>query len=450
MGEGVGSGSSPLLTDERLKKGIRLVNDHIPGEENITISMCVDRGSRDAKGGAAHFLEHLITSGTKSFPTEARIDDEIEGLGGEINAETDTETMTFTIDLPTEHLMVGAQVLASIAQEPLFRVRDFATEKDVILHELSDRHDEPDSWLTDWFYPVAWGAHHPLGQPLAGTLKSVALLERDYLKSLHKRFFVGNAMSLVVSGGARLELAEAEKLFGGIRRGSPNQRVPPRWVEGMPHHFEVRPTNASAYWWAIVEGITETDPRRVPYSVTAKVLGRRLHKLGRKKHDGYRIFTDTDFYSDSGVFQLQSSSTNSSQDIRTLKRVLERFIDHIKHVAKYGPTAEELRIAKNVMTGGHRRETQTTSGRVEHYSEQLSHPNGLITPAEYREQVQAVTSDQVATQAGRMEKKLGGRRRGMRLLGITCTDVGERLHDAAMERVETSRPKDVNKADLVA
>src|SRR3990167_7925462 len=85
--------------------------------------------------GIAHFMEHLVFTGTKTR-THEDISREIEKKGGMLNAFTDQLVTNFYFKLPSEHLFVGLDILIDIIKNPIFEEKKFEKEKKVILEEI--------------------------------------------------------------------------------------------------------------------------------------------------------------------------------------------------------------------------------------------------------------------------------------------------------------------------
>src|SRR3989344_7205664 len=90
--------------------------------------------------GIAHFIEHLVFTGTKTR-THEQISREIEKRGGMINAFTAENMTSFLFKLPSEHLFAGLEILADILNSPIFEEKKFEKEKKVILEEIKMYHD---------------------------------------------------------------------------------------------------------------------------------------------------------------------------------------------------------------------------------------------------------------------------------------------------------------------
>ena len=92
--------------------------------------------------GIAHFIEHLVFTGTKTR-THEDISREIEKKGGILNAFTAHEVTSFWFKLPSEHIFSGLEILADLLNNPIFEKTKFEKEKRVILEEIKLYKDNP-------------------------------------------------------------------------------------------------------------------------------------------------------------------------------------------------------------------------------------------------------------------------------------------------------------------
>ncbi|HUJ46198.1 MAG TPA: insulinase family protein, partial [Rhizomicrobium sp.] len=80
-----------------LKSGISVVTDTMPHLETASLGVWVASGSRDEKKdehGISHFLEHMAFKGTRRR-TARQIAEEIEAVGGDLNAATGAESTAY-------------------------------------------------------------------------------------------------------------------------------------------------------------------------------------------------------------------------------------------------------------------------------------------------------------------------------------------------------------------
>ena len=81
----------------RLANGLRVVSHHMPHVETVSLGVWVAAGARherEAEHGISHLLEHMAFKGTERR-SASDIAEEIEAVGGELNAATSLETTAY-------------------------------------------------------------------------------------------------------------------------------------------------------------------------------------------------------------------------------------------------------------------------------------------------------------------------------------------------------------------
>ena len=130
----------------KLDSGIKVITEHIPYVESFSLGFWLNVGSRDEIGknnGISHFIEHMLFKGTKKRNAK-KIAEDIESLGGYLNAFTSKEHTCFYGRGLKKHLGKTFEVLADMLQNPLFKSNDIKKESSVIIDELNDIEDSPE------------------------------------------------------------------------------------------------------------------------------------------------------------------------------------------------------------------------------------------------------------------------------------------------------------------
>ena len=171
----------------QLPNKIRVVTQEYKDRDSVSIGVWVAAGGRyegkDNKG-VAHFLEHMAFKGSAKYSCD-ETKQLIEGVGGNLNAFTAEEETCYYAKVPADHLKKTFDVLADISFFPKIIPKDLEKERTVILEEIKMYHDLPQYHVGELLEELLW-PDHPLGQGLAGTLKSVGGMSvvdlRDFKK----------------------------------------------------------------------------------------------------------------------------------------------------------------------------------------------------------------------------------------------------------------------------
>src|SRR5688572_7854089 len=192
---------------------------------SISIGVWLTRGSRHesaARGGIAHFVEHMLFKGTTSRSAED-IAQAIDSIGGQLDAFTAKEYASYYIKVLDEHLPLAVDILADIVRNPAFSAEDIEREKKVVLEEIKMVEDTPDDLVHELFTQGFW-EDHPLGRPILGTKETVESFNPDLLRSYFQKAYT--AENLIVSAVGNVSHAHVrdliEEKFGSVpRKGEP-------------------------------------------------------------------------------------------------------------------------------------------------------------------------------------------------------------------------------------
>ncbi|HEX8868721.1 MAG TPA: pitrilysin family protein, partial [Lentzea sp.] len=148
-----------------LPSGLRVITERIPSVRSASVGLWVQVGSRDERpevAGAAHYLEHLLFKGT-SRRSAAAIAEEIDAVGGELNAFTAKEHTCYYAHVLDSDLELAVDLVADVVLNGRCATDDVELERDVVLEEIAMRDDDPEDALGDMFLAALFG-EHPVGR----------------------------------------------------------------------------------------------------------------------------------------------------------------------------------------------------------------------------------------------------------------------------------------------
>jgi len=187
-----------------LKNGLKIIVDKRK-TDTVTIQATVQTGSNnESKGirGISHFIEHMVFEGTKKRKEANIISNEIESLGGEINAYTSNERTCFYIKVPKKHFLKALDIISDILTNPLFKKKHIDKERKVILKEINMVNDEPRfyQWI---LFQKAIFQKQPAKYPVYGFREDVKKIDRDSILDYYNAWYVPNNTIISVSGDVK-------------------------------------------------------------------------------------------------------------------------------------------------------------------------------------------------------------------------------------------------------
>src|ERR1041385_6780286 len=141
----------------RLPTGLTVITDSMPHLQTASLGVWVGSGSRDEhpdEHGISHLLEHMAFKGTKRRSAR-QIAEEIEAVGGDINAATSSETTAYFVSVLKSDMPLGVDVLSDILANPTFEPAELKREQNVIVQEIGASEDNPDDPVFDYLQSTA-------------------------------------------------------------------------------------------------------------------------------------------------------------------------------------------------------------------------------------------------------------------------------------------------------
>lgn len=201
----------------KLSNGLRVVVEDIEYVNSISVGLWVENGSRNEdklNNGISHFIEHMFFKGTANR-TAKQIAEEIEDVGGQINAFTGKEATCFYIKALDSHLELSLDILSDMLFNSKFSPEDIEKEKGVIIEEINMSEDQPEDVLSDLHSEAIW-EKDSISLPILGTSQTVNSFTREEILDYISKYYIPEKAVISISGKVNLSYAEslATKYFG--------------------------------------------------------------------------------------------------------------------------------------------------------------------------------------------------------------------------------------------
>jgi len=373
-----------------LKSGINVLTDTMPHLESASLGVWVNAGSRDERRdehGISHFLEHMAFKGTRRR-TARQIAEEIEAVGGDLNAATSAESTAYYARVLKADVPLALDVLADILSEPAFDREELVREQNVIVQEIGAVADTPDDLVFEHLQNIAF-PDQPLGRSILGTAKTVRSFDgaklRDYLARNYR------APDIVIAAAGAVDhaavVAEAEQRFAGFN-GPANVAAEPAHFGGGAH-IEKRELEQVHIALAL-PGVSQNDPTLYSLQMFNNVLGggmsSRLFQEAREKRGlCYSIYSFHAAYSDVGMFGLYAG-TDAADTSELMRLVVDEIADTAATISE-----PEIARAKAQMKAGLLMALESSGERIGQLARQMIAWGRPIPLDELVEKVEAVT-----------------------------------------------------------
>ena len=397
---------------------------------NVGVFLILRAGSRDETAetsGLAHYLEHMFFKGTTRRPSSLLISREVDRLGGNTNAYTDTEEVAYWAEGPATAVDSLADIITDMLTAPLFDAEEIDRERNVVLQELSARLADPEGWIWDRVGTVAFGGDQPMSWSAAGSPAVIEKATREQLLDYHASFYAPESMCLCIAGGGQLTAERASELLAAVPPASPKPRTPARWGLGDRYTCSVRPLSdgeePQTRMVFAFPGVPATDPDRTALAVMTHVLGggmssRLFHTVRERNGLCYSIFAHHEGFDDTGMFAISTGTRP-----KDAARATQLSFAELRRIADEVVPEDELEATKSAMVGRMLRSTETAISLARFFGGRWRAGLPMETPDSRAEAIAAVTPEQVQAVAQRIVAGIGD----VRLCFVGPTDQGEEL-----------------------
>ncbi len=407
-------GGDALIEATRLDCGLMVVTEPMPEVRSVAVGFWVGTGSRDedpSLSGVSHFLEHLLFKGTPTR-TARSIAEDVDAVGGDINAFTTKEYTVFEARVLDRSLELGLDILCDILSNPAFRPHEVESERQVILEEILMRADEPADLVHEVFADALF-PNHPLGREVLGDGMSVERMSPDEIATFHSQHYrPGN---LVFAAAGQLDhahiVAGVERRLAGASGGGPPTRAAPL-ARPRPVAVDRRGTE-QVHVVLGVRGLDHHDEDRYALAVVNHALGggassRLFQSVREERGLCYSVYSYRYALEDAGALAVYAGTMPTR-----LEEVLDLVGKELDAMAAEGITANELAVAKGHLVGELALCLEDSAARMNRIGRsQLVH--GRVLPfEEVTARIEAVTLDDAA----RAAERVLGRERVLALVG---------------------------------
>ena len=383
----------------RLASGLSVVTDRMPHLESATLGVWVGTGGRNEnpdEHGISHLLEHMAFKGTKRR-TARQIAEELEAVGGELNAATGAESTAYYARVLKADVPLALDVLSDILSEPNFDPEELRREQNVIVQEIGATEDAPDDLVFERLHETAF-PRQPLGRTILGTPETVRSFDPARLRAYLARNYRAPNMLVAAAGAVEHEriVAEAEKRFASFVGPAAPAPEPARFGGGT--RVETRDLEQVHIALAL-QGLPVRDEQLYNLQVFTSVLGsgmssRLFQEVRENRGLCYAIHAFHMPYADTGMFALYAGTDEA--DAPELMRVA---IDQVTLATETLNEAEVAR-AKAQMKAGLLMALESSEARLGQLARQMLAFGRPMPLEEIVAKVEAVTVDS-ARAAGR-------------------------------------------------
>ena len=385
----------------RLPSGLTVVTERMDRVETVSLGAYVGSGSRHElpeENGVSHFLEHMAFKGTERR-TAAEIAEEIEAVGGHLNAYTAREQTAYYVKVLKEDTALAADIIGDILTHSTFDPEELERERGVILQEIGQANDTPDDIIFDHFQTAAY-PNQPIGRPVLGSEDGIRAMPRATLTGYMRRHYP--ASNVVVAAAGALEHEQILDLVNQHFADLPGDPSPSaeaaRYGGGeFREARELDQVHIVLGFPCVGYGHADYYPTLLLSTLLGGGMSSRLFQEVREKRGlVYSIYSFSSPFMDGGLFGIYAG-TGESEAAELMPVTLEE-LRKVQHAV----TEAELSRARAQVKASLLMSLESTGSRCEQLARQLQVFGRVIPTAETVAKINAVTTADVCHAAARI------------------------------------------------
>ena len=380
-----------------LSNGLRVIAEPIPHFRSVSVGLWVGAGSMYEKAeenGLSHFLEHMLFKGTQKR-TAKEIAEEMDGIGGNINAFTAKECTCYYAKVMDEHLPVAMDVLCDLLRNATMDAAELDKERGVILEEIAMVEDTPDDIVHDLLGDAAYEGSS-LAQTILGPAELISGYQRDDLLRYRATHYRPDNTVLAVAG--RYDMAQLRELAETLLGDWTAQPAPemdgkvPAFTTGLRRKAkEVEQVHVCIAYPGLEIGNTDSYPLAIFNNLFGGGMSSRLFQRIREESGmAYSVYSYPTSFPGTGLYTLYAGT--SPQHV---EKVLEMLREEVDRVLREGVGDGEFRKAREQLKGGYILGLESTSSRMSSIGRGKLMLNRVRSEDEVLELINGVTLDDV-------------------------------------------------------
>lgn len=375
-----------------LSNGLRIIGERMPSFRSASLGLWIGAGSQyetHAQAGMSHFIEHMVFKGTTTRSARD-IAEEMDEVGGQLNAFTSKECTCFYAKVVDEHARLAIDILSDLVVRPVFDPENMEKEKGVVLEEIDMAEDAPEDLVHDILMLAQFG-DQPVARPILGSASSVMSFTRDDILKYWTAMYRPENAVLAIAGSYDWDavLKIAEEYLAGWERGT---FVRPDFATHAvaPTFLRKEKDIEQANMCLGFPGLATGDERNYEFSLFSSVFGgamssRLFQRIREESGMAYSVYSYPNSYTDCGMLSVYAATNPENAKI-----VLDMILEETRKMVEGGMTPEEFKKAREQLRAGFILGQESTSARMHSAGRRLLLLNQTRTEEETLQKVNAL------------------------------------------------------------
>lgn len=361
-------GANDRMHDEwLLPNGLRVVGERLPYLRSVSIGAWMHVGSmmeEKAESGLSHFLEHMVFKGTEKR-TARQIAEEMDAVGGQLNAFTGRDCTCFYAKVIDENLELAVDILADLVINATMDETELEKERGVILEEIAMDEDSPEDMVHDLLQVAQFGEQSP-GQPILGPAEQIAAYTRDDLLNFRRKHYAPKETVVALAGSYDPDkvLQWVTQYFGGWQNEIAPVETPDWQVLTGVNALREKDTEQMHICLGF-PGMAYGTDGVYPLAVANNILGgamssRMFQRIREDLGLAYSVYSYPNTYKGVGTFGLYAgvSPKNAELVLQEIRAELKKFVDE-------GITEKEFRDSVTQLRSGYLMGLESPGARMQ-------------------------------------------------------------------------------------
>lgn len=385
-----------------LENGLRIITDTVMSVDSVALGVWAGVGTRHedmAVNGVAHMVEHMMFKGTANR-SAGQIAEQIEDVGGSINAYTSREMTAYHIHLLKEHTPLAVDILSDLLQNSTLPPDEIERERAVILQEIGMSMDTPDDLIFDNYQETAY-PDQAIGAPILGKAEIVSKMDRDALSNYVRHFYTPSRLVISAAGHVRHEdmVRLAADAFSTLPVDQ-DVRAPQARYEGGESRMEKALEQSHVVLG--FRSISRHDERYYSAIALSTILGggmssRLFQEVREKRGLVYSVYSFHSAYDDDGQFSIYAGTGPER-----LQELIPVVCDELQKVIQEPVLPEELARAKAQMRANLLMSRESMMTRAGQQAKHLVHYGDIIEVEKLLRDIDDVSLDSVQKLAAQL------------------------------------------------
>ena len=381
---------------KKLDNGIPVLIDNIESINTVSLGIFVNTGSRNEypeESGVSHYIEHMMFKGTETR-TAKEISEIIDNEGGMINAYTSRDLTVYYIQMLSNKIGTGIDVLSDMFMNSTFSEENLEKERNVIIEEIRMYDDIPEEIIHD--ENVKYAVTGVQSNSVLGTIESLKGITRErFLKYFNEQYVASN---LVISVAGKVDVDDIYTLLnkglGKFRDSNFRRDIDTSFIINGGENLIKKETN-QVHLCFNTRGNGVKDDMKYPGAIISSVLGgnmssRLFQKIREERGLAYSVYSYGTAFLEGGLFTIYAGTTKESY-----KEVLEIIKNEFNDIRKNGITESELQKSKNQFLSMLTFSLESSKGKMSRMANSYLLYNKVIDIDEIIEKIEKITLEDI-------------------------------------------------------